>query len=152
MYLQSWPEIPLCQGSLTPVGPQEPTGHSHSRSRRNALSESHFPSPAEEDATPSPVHGGRIYPNPSACAEEESEVLRGEGNSPNSQSRWRSPDHTWPASPGQHRAAESEEHSWILLSTHCWLHEWEQVTLPFRTWYFFSSKQKYMRRGAYLME
>ena len=152
MYLQSWPEIPLCQGSLTPVGPQEPTGHSHSRSRRNALSESHFPSPAEEDATPSPVHGGRIYPNPSAGAEEESEVLRGEGNSPNSQSRWRSPDHTWPASPGQHRAAESEEHSWILLSTHCWLHEWEQVTLPFRTWFFFSSKQKYMRRGAYLME
>lgn len=105
MYLQSRPEIPLCQGFLTPVGPQEPTGHSHSRSQRNRLSESHFPSPLEEDATPSPVRGGRIYPNPSACAEEESEVLRGEGSSPNSRSRWRSPDHTWPASRVQHRAA-----------------------------------------------
>lgn len=152
MYLQSRPEIPLCQGFLTPVGPQEPTGHSHSRSQRNRLSESHFPSPLEEDATPSPVRGGRIYPNPSACAEEESEVLRGEGSSPNSRSRWRSPDHTWPASRVQHRAAESEEHSWTLLSPRCWLYEWGQVTLPFRTWCFFSSKQKYMRRGAYLME
>lgn len=131
MYLQSRPEIPLCQGFLTPVGPQEPTGHSHSRSQRNGLSESHFPSPAEEEATKSPVRGGRIYPNPSTCAEEESEVLRGEGSSPNSWCRWKSPDHTWPASPVQHHAAESEEHSWTLLSPRCWLYEWGQVLYLF---------------------
>ena len=79
MYLQSQPEIPLCQGPLTPVGPQEPTGHSHSRSRRNRLSESHFPSPAEEDATPSPVRGGRIYPNPSTVQKRNLRSWEGKG-------------------------------------------------------------------------
>lgn len=148
MYLQSLTRNPaLCQGFNTCWTSW--FHHTHTADLRETGS-LRKPFPAHQrDATPSPVRGGRIYPNPMLKVEEGPDGLRGREllNHRAGGEAQTTPDLHLLFS----TAAESEEHSWTLLSPAAGCMSEGKLLYPFRMMFLSSNRSTY-EVGCLLME